>query len=70
MTEEKTFVYAHKDEHIEVVLTGRTASKTLPSVGTAPARKDMLVEIKPLNIEDGRWARFVRETDLLEIGDE
>lgn len=65
-----TYVYHHKDEHVEVSLTGRTAAKNIPSVGTAPERTDTLVEITPVQMEDGRWKRFVRETDLLEIADE
>lgn len=68
MSEEVTYVYPHKDEHVEVKLTGRTATKSIPGVGSTAARKDTLVEITPLNIEDGRWKRFVRKNELLEIG--
>jgi len=67
MSNESTYVYHYKDEHVEVELTGRSASKTIPSAGSAPERKDTLVEITPVAIEDGRWKRFVREGELLAI---
>ena len=67
MSNELTYVYHYKDEHVEVELTGRSASKTIPAVGSTKARKDILVEITPKAMEDGRWKRFVRQTELLEI---
>jgi len=59
-------------ENIEVVLTGRTAERALPSKktrrsGAVEARVDELVEIKPKNKADGSFARFVRMTDLYKI---
>ena len=59
-------------ENIEVVLTGRTAERELPSKSTrrggkTEARVDELVEIKPKNKEDGSFAKFVRMTDLYKI---
>ena len=68
MSNELTYVYHHNDEHVEVKLTGRVASKNIPSVGSAPARSDKLLEITPANMEDGRWKRFARESELLVIG--
>lgn len=67
MSNDLTYVYHYKDEHVEVELTGRTASKTIPAVGSTKERKDTLVEISPKAMEDGRWKRFVRKTELLEI---
>ena len=67
MTNEITYVYHYKDEHVEVELTGRNASKTIAAVGSAPERKDILVEVTPKAMEDGRWKRFVRKSELLEI---
>ena len=60
-----TYVYHYKDEHVEVKMTGRNATKTIAAVGPTPERKDKLLEITPVNIEDGRWKRFVRKSELL-----
>jgi len=62
---DETYVYHFKDEHVEVKLTGRTATKTIAAVGPTPERKDKLLEITPVNIEDGRWKRFARKNELL-----
>jgi len=67
MSTEETYICVHKDEHIEVEMTGRTAKKTIPAIGGKPARDDILVEITPVNMEDGRWKKFLRKTELLTI---
>ena len=59
-------------ENIEVVLTGRTAERELPSKttrrgGKTEPRIDELVEIKPKDKADGSFAKFVRMTDLYKI---
>ena len=70
ITENASYVYHYKDEHVEVKITGRTATKTIPAVGVAKERKDVLYEIQPVELEDGRWKRFVRESDLIVIESE
>lgn len=60
ITKNKTFVY----ENIEVVFTGRTATKQLRK-----DKVDTIYEIKPKDIENGSWKKWVRENDLYEIID-
>lgn len=54
-------------DNVEVCLTGRVAEKIIPAAGRAAERVDQLVEVKPINDEDGSWTKFVRMTDLYEI---
>lgn len=55
---EQTFVYTD----VEVRKTGRIATKPLPG-----GKLLRLVEITPLNSNDGDWKKFVAETALLKI---
>jgi len=52
-------------EDTEVVLTGRSAIRTLRNNKT-----DVRFEIKPANNEHGSWTKWVRMADLYVIGEE
>jgi len=68
VSEEKTYLFKNESgEHIEVVLTGRTAKDKLKAVGTAQERTINLVQITPVEIDDGRWKKFVRKELLIEV---
>ncbi len=49
-------------DDIEVVLTGRTATRELKN-----NRKDEKYEIKPADPSSGTWTKWVRMTDLYTI---
>ena len=71
MLDDRTYLYKDKDgDHVEVELTGRTASEKLPAIGSAKARENKLVQIKPVDLENGTWKRFVSESKLLTIDEE
>jgi len=53
--------YLHDD--VEVVLTGRTATRKLRRQG----KTDEKVEIKPTNPLQGSWTKWVRMSDLYTI---
>lgn len=58
-------VKAYVFDNTEVVLTGRSAERT---VGRRDKTKtDVLVEITPRDDENGSWKKFVRDTELYEI---
>ena len=57
--------FVHDD--IEVVLTGRIATRELAARGATKMRVDEKVEIKPKDDENGSWRKFVRMSDLYEI---
>lgn len=60
-SEQKT--YLHDD--VEVVLTGRTATRELRR-----GKTDEKVEIKPTNPLQGSWTKWVRMSDLYTIDKE
>ena len=63
----KTYVYGD----LEVKLTGREAQKKLEAKGRRLVEKVFtLYEITPSDIEEGSWKKWVKMTDLYEIGDE
>jgi hypothetical protein len=62
-------------DEIEVVLTGRRALKQNPTSrrtthATNRATSIVLVEITPVDIEQGSWKKWVKETDLFTIMEE
>ena len=57
---EQTFLF----EDVEVRLTGRTATRKLRS-----GKIDERMEITPLDKMQGVWKKWVRCTDLYEIGE-
>jgi hypothetical protein len=59
-TPEPTQTYLHED--VEVMKTGRTATRKLRS-----NKVDERVEITPVEKFDGTWKKWVRLTDLYEI---
>ncbi len=61
MSDEKTYVY----ENTEVVLTGRSASKTLRS-----GRVEKLYEITPKHSTSGVWKKWVDISALYEVEDQ
>lgn len=64
---EKTYVFGD----LEVKLTGREATKTLEAKGRRLKTKTFtLYEITPADHEEGSWKKWVKITDLYEIGDE
>lgn len=59
MTEiRRLYVY----ENVEVVTTGRIATKSLSS-----GKIDQVIEITPVHQSSGSWKKWVREKDLYEI---
>lgn len=54
----KSWVY----EGVEVVKTGRSATKTLAS-----GKRDVVVEITPLQSTTGTWKKWVQESTLFEV---
>ncbi len=58
MSDEQTYVY----DNIEVVMTGRTATKSLRS-----GRVETLYEISPKLTVVGSWKKWVRIEDLYEV---
>lgn len=64
MDEDKKFVF----NGIEVVLTGRTAERKLSSRSKrVNDYVDVLHEIKPFNVEDGSFKKWVHLVELYEI---
>ncbi len=56
---------------IEVKLTGREAIKTLEAKGRRTENKTFtLHEITPNDMSEGSWKKWVKMTDLYEIGGE
>lgn len=63
---DKTYVFGD----IEVKLTGREASKTLEAKGRRTENKVfILCEITPRDMSEGSWKKWVKMTDLYEIGE-
>lgn len=65
---EKTYVI----DNIEVILTGRSAEKEVGLTKTEVGgrllpRFDVLVEVTPLDKEEGSWKKWVRKIDLYEV---
>lgn len=55
---EKTYVY----DATEVRATGRSATRELRS-----GRKDILLEVTPVNEISGTWKKWISESDLFAI---
>ena len=63
----KTYVFGD----LEVKLTGREAKKELEARGRRSEPKVyVLHEITPADIEEGSWKKWVKITDLYEIGED
>ena len=58
MTDNKRYVY----DNVEVVKTGRTASKPLRS-----GKVDELYEVTPIDTIIGSWKKWVRDAELFEV---
>lgn len=58
MTDNKSYVY----ENVEVVKTGKLASKKLRS-----GKEDILCEVTPKDNSIGTWKKWVRPDDLFEV---
>ena len=56
----QTFLF----EDVEVQLTGRTATRKLRT-----GKVDERMEISPVDSMQGVWKKWVRKTDLYEIGE-
>lgn len=61
----KSFVH----DGIEVILTGRIASRGVKGRRGNKDIKDELVEITPKDNEIGSWKKFVREKELYILSD-
>ena len=59
-TPQNTYLF----EDVEVCLTGRTATRKLRS-----GKVDERMEISPVDSMQGVWKKWVRKTDLYEIGE-
>lgn len=65
--DDSTYVFGD----LEVKLTGREATKTLEAKGRRTENKTFtLYEITPSDAEEGSWKKWVKITDLYEIGGE
>ena len=62
MSNEETQSYVH--ENVEVVLTGRTASRKLTS-----GKIDALVEITPKDSAIGYWKKWVSHNTLYQVNE-
>lgn len=58
MDTETTYVY----DNVEVMKTGRTATKDLRS-----GKTDELIEVTPKDTIVGAWKKWVREADLFQV---
>lgn len=65
-----TFVY----QEWEVKMTGRTAERQTNTARTTRrpgaqvrTQQETLVEITPVNIEDGSWKKWVKPSDLYKV---
>lgn len=63
----KAVSYVH--DGIEVVLTGRFASRELVGRRSGKTTSDELLEITPKDNELGSWKKFVREKELYILSD-
>jgi hypothetical protein len=63
----KEISYVH--DGVEVMLTGRIATKELKARRNQESTTDELVEITPKDDETGSWKKFVRMKELYTLSD-
>lgn len=64
-----TQLYVYNE--ILVTKTGRTATKTVQkqTLKSEISKESIIIEVQPVDIEDGTWKRWVAEKDLFVVSE-